>query len=578
MTPTTHRTDIDGLRAIAVLAVMAFHFGYFPNGYLGVDVFFAISGYLITGIIYNESIENRFSLKQFYIRRVRRIIPLILFIDLVALITGLLVMLPDDLENLSQSIIATNFFSNNILQEVTTKNYWDAANEYKPLMHTWSLGIEEQFYLLYPIPFLLLRKANPRWLTILLLLLTTASLYLLFAPYGLHRKFYLLPFRFFELSSGGLLAIITRGKVMPAWLQNAGILLLLAIFLFAAPLPGNVKICLTVLATILILAHTPNTGMRTNLLLQNTPLVAIGNISFSLYMWHQLVLAFTRYFVLQHITPVHTILILALIFLLATATYFLIEQPFRNAKKIGAKTLLWVTGITFLLTTSASWYIYRSAGVMHDVPELDITKAAAKTDMHAQYNESAYDLNKSFDTGSKIKVLIVGNSFARDWVNVLRESKYYSRLDISYVPNMRTCTDINTRLQQAQYILFSERRKKHIALFMETYPIDTSKVWIIGTKNFGTNNGIFYNKRRDKNYYTQRTLPISTFKTLNDSLKHDWGNRYIDLLTMVSDKNGTVPVFTPQHKFISQDCRHLTQNGAIYFARLLEQRGFLDFE
>lgn len=145
-----YRHDIDGLRAIAVLAVIFFHFGVLPAGYLGVDVFFVISGFLITGIVVNQIDAGKFTILGFYLRRTRRIIPLSLFVGMVALFVGMLCMLPDDLENLSQSVIATNLFGNNVLQAVTTKNYWDVVNEFKPLMHTWSLGVEEQYYLFYP--------------------------------------------------------------------------------------------------------------------------------------------------------------------------------------------------------------------------------------------------------------------------------------------------------------------------------------------------------------------------------------------------------------------------------------------
>ena len=126
------RKDINGLRAIAVLPVIFFHAGvpFFSGGFLGVDVFFVISGYLITKILYKEAKENRFSIVQFYIRRIRRIIPLVVFCTLSALIVGTLVMLPDDLENLSQSIVATNFMANNILLLITTGNYWNVSNEF----------------------------------------------------------------------------------------------------------------------------------------------------------------------------------------------------------------------------------------------------------------------------------------------------------------------------------------------------------------------------------------------------------------------------------------------------------------
>ena len=171
-----YRTDIDGLRAIAIIPVILFHLGYLSNGYLGVDIFFVISGYLITGLVYNEVTENKFSVLKFYERRVRRIIPLVLFTTLIAFILGLIFMLPDDLENLCQSVFASNFSANNILMRITSSDYWAVRNDYKPLMHTWSLGIEEQFYLLYPVIFFFLKGEKKKFILPLLIFLTFFSL------------------------------------------------------------------------------------------------------------------------------------------------------------------------------------------------------------------------------------------------------------------------------------------------------------------------------------------------------------------------------------------------------------------
>ena len=173
-----------------MLAVIAFHFGYLPNGFLGVDIFFVISGFLITRIIYKEIDDKRFSIINFYLRRTRRIIPLALFISLLSLVVGIATMLPNDLENLAQSVIATNLFSNNILQAITTKNYWDVVNEYKPLMHTWTLGVEEQYYLLYPWLFMLVGKEA--WLLPIVSTFGAASLILYLSPYQEFQKFYLI--------------------------------------------------------------------------------------------------------------------------------------------------------------------------------------------------------------------------------------------------------------------------------------------------------------------------------------------------------------------------------------------------
>lgn len=152
-----YRKDIDGLRAISVIAVVLFHMQYFKLGYLGVDVFFIISGFLITSILYKSREGNSLSLAHFYNRRIRRIVPLVLVINIVGIALGLILMLPYDLDKLVQSVIATNFFGNNILELYTSKDYWQIANEYSPLMHTWSLGIEEQFYLFFPFVLFYLR-------------------------------------------------------------------------------------------------------------------------------------------------------------------------------------------------------------------------------------------------------------------------------------------------------------------------------------------------------------------------------------------------------------------------------------
>ena len=144
--------------------------------------FFVISGYLITGIIYKKLLNNEFSIKDFYVRRTKRIIPLVSFICLISLILGVIVMLPDDLENLAQSIVATNFFNNNTLQVLTTKNYWDVVNEFKPLMHTWSLAIEEQYYLLYPFLFILIGKFRLKLILPTITALTLISVALFFSP------------------------------------------------------------------------------------------------------------------------------------------------------------------------------------------------------------------------------------------------------------------------------------------------------------------------------------------------------------------------------------------------------------
>lgn len=561
-----YRKDIDGIRALAVLSVIIFHFGYLPNGYLGVDIFFVISGFLITGIIYREILENRFSISNFYIRRTRRIIPLVSFICLIALVIGILTMLPDDLENLAQSVIATNFFGNNILQVLTTKNYWDIVNEFKPLMHTWSLGVEEQYYLFYPFLFIFIGKKEIKWILPILVIFTFFSLILFLSPIKEFYKFYLLPFRFYELSIGGIVAIVMKNKVINHRFSWLLVLFLLVIVSLNPSFIENVfLISLTIIITCLLLISTNEKNKFSSFILENKVVVFIGKISFSLYMWHQLLLAFGRYFVFKEMNKIDLSIIFILTIILSIFSYYLIEQPFRNKKIITNKVLIWSLTSIFIITSVTSIFIYLKAGVIRDIPELVISKNSVERNMHAKYNDKIYTLDLNFKSVNKIKVLIIGNSFARDWANILLESKFNKMIEISYIYQPENHKDLDKRVNKANYIFYSTVTHKKL----KELHINDTKVWCVGTKNFGVNNGIFYNYL-GSDYCNQRTLMEKGYIESNNKLKKEWKDKYIDLVNLVVDKDFTIPVFTPECKFISQDCRHLTKSGAQYFASLIE--------
>jgi peptidoglycan/LPS O-acetylase OafA/YrhL len=573
-----YRKDIDGLRAIAVLAVILLHMGFLPNGYLGVDVFFVISGYLITKIAYKEVNENNFSIINFYLRRIRRIIPLVLVVVTIALILGLFLMLPDDLENLSQSVIATNFFANNILQLITTHNYWNIINEFKPLMHTWSLGVEEQFYIIFPIIFLVCKKEKVKWIVPIFIFLTLLSLVLYFTVKDDSVKFYSIQYRFFELSFGSLGAILFSNKKTNNWLQLIFTLGLLLVLLFDFGLSDDVKLFATLFTTLGILLVGSSDNNMFAMLLENKVMVWIGKISFSLYMWHQLVLAFVRYFISNKFDVLTSSLLFLVILALSFFSYFFIEQPFRDKNRIKTRTLLYSVSILFILSTAVSFYIYRNAGVIRDVPELDIKKNEIYVKMHESYNSRVFNLDKNFTSDNKVKVLIVGNSFARDWANVLLESKYKDSIEISYLVNLDSSQDAKRRLNEAKYIFFSILDLEKFKVEQKKYGIDVSKVWNVGTKSFGSNNGIFYNKRNSPDYCIQRTSVENQFLKINAQMKNQWKDRYIDIMGIVIDNENTMPVFTDDCKFISHDCTHFTQNGAKHFSKLLETKLNLIFQ
>jgi len=203
-----YRPEIDGLRALAVISVMFFHAGFagFGGGFVGVDIFFVLSGYLITLIVISESQEKKLCIVDFYERRARRILPALLLVMFLCIPFAWFGMLPDEMENFGQSLVATSFFANNILLAVTA-GYWDLASEYKPLLHAWSLGVEGQFYLVFPILIVFLIKGQ-RPLVLSLLVIMSSSLFLADWASQTYPElaFYLLPMRLWEFALGAIVA------------------------------------------------------------------------------------------------------------------------------------------------------------------------------------------------------------------------------------------------------------------------------------------------------------------------------------------------------------------------------------
>ncbi len=558
-----YRPDIDGLRAIAVVAVIAFHLGGLPHGYLGVDVFFVISGYLITGICLREVREGRFGVWHFYLRRIRRILPLVSVIAAISLALGCFTMLPDDLENLSQSVIATNACANNILQAITTRNYWDVVNEFKPLMHTWSLAVEEQFYFLYPIIIWGLAARTPRLFRSLLAASALVSLGMFITKGPGYERFFFIQYRFFELAVGGILVAVLEDRpwhVRAGWLWLAALVALLVIDI---PLPSTVRLILTVAVTLALLAsnNTARDAGWSKAILTNPIAVGLGLMSFSLYMWHQVLLAYTRYCIVPVITPAVAAAVLGACFALSWLTWRYVERPFRDPRRCSTAVALTFVGVMMLVTTTAAGVIYARAGVIRDVPELDLHRNDYQRGMHSGYNHRIHSHDEPFSTDGRVRVLLIGNSFMRDWANVLLESPHASQLEISY----RKVCDQEALMRASAADMVYVQTAEAIGCVRGATQGD---IWVVGTKSFGTSNGLHYNRPRDKNYCLQRTLPEAAVVLANESMKDCAGDRYIDLLGRVTDSAGTVPVFTPNCKFISQDTRHLTRAGATYFATL----------
>tara|TARA_B100001059_G_C17818779_1_gene576925 strand:+ start:98 stop:1837 length:1740 start_codon:yes stop_codon:yes gene_type:complete len=571
-----YRSDIDVLRTIAVLPVIFFHLGFFQNGYLGVDVFFVISGFLITGIIYTESIKKKFTILNFYERRIRRILPLVSSVIVTSLFLFIPVMLPDDLENFAQSVIATNFFSNNILLEITTSNYWDITNEYKPLMHTWSLAIEEQFYLLYPFIFIFIKSKKK--IISLLILLSIISLALYFSEFPESYKFYYLPFRFFELSTGGIVYFISRNNVFNSKLSFLSLpFLVLILSTDFLNLNDNLFIPITILLTSLIILTDYKSNVFLLRFFENKLLVFFGKISFGLYMWHQIIFAFYRYTFSDDLTkPITAFLLISLTFILSIISFYFVERPFRNKKKFSFRKVFIIVLISFIATNILSFWMYSKAGIVRDIPELSIKSNDTNFKKHSTYNDQVRILNsnKEYNNYSLTKILVIGDSFARDWINVLKELRISDSFEIIYIEQTSELnTDYGINLVKNSDIIFVTWMFKSDLI---KFGIPESKTFCVGTKNFGHNNGIFYNYN-GLNYFSQKTKIGQEYIETNDQYESDWGENYINIISYFVEGD-KVPVFTSDSLFISQDTRHFTRGGARYFAKLIEQDFLEKFE
>lgn len=370
-----YRPEIDGLRAIAVISVILYHaqlvfFGttWFEGGFVGVDIFFVISGYLITRIILLELYEKgTFSFSEFYERRARRILPMLFIVVFVSIPFAWRWFLPSDLVEYAGSALSSIFFGSNFFFYFTTTEYGADSALLKPFLHTWSLGVEEQFYLAFPIIAVISYKYFRRHFLAILLVLSLLSL--LFAELMAYRNadlnFYLPLSRFWELSVGSLLAfreVFHRDKPTGVWvalLQVIGLCLIgysVVFFNAITPHPGLVTI-IPVLGVALIIGFASH-GESVGRVLAIKPLIWVGLISYSAYLWHFPIFAFARNGATD-VTNIDKLAWIVLTLVLSVASYWAIERPFRNRRLVSARVLWIVLGLsTVSLVTFMCWVVY----------------------------------------------------------------------------------------------------------------------------------------------------------------------------------------------------------------------------
>lgn len=429
----SYRREIDGLRALAVLPVLLFHAGFetFSGGFIGVDIFFVISGYLITSILLTDMEAEKFSLLKFYERRARRILPALCTVILVSMITAYAIMLDDQWKNFLQSSISVMFFASNIFFW-SEDDYFAVASEEKPLLHTWSLAVEEQYYIIFPILLIMMWRfgRNP----MLYVIGGLALLSFISAEYGSRHyqsaNFYLLFGRAWEILAGSIAAFYMsktdRTKfnrpmhLILAWVGFS--MLCIAIFLFdkETPFPSAYALFPVIGTVLIIICARTDSGLGK--LLSAPILVGIGLISYSLYLWHQPVFAFTRLLVFE----IDWVLKIELIFLsiiLAIGSYYMIEKPARFTWLKNDKPMIFIMKALILpaiIVVLAVFLLWQKTSAYHKN-----TTPYAGTD-----TPWAYSVTNAKNSG---RMILYGDSHARQYARAVENHAAVSAYDFELI-------------------------------------------------------------------------------------------------------------------------------------------------
>ncbi|WP_293329330.1 acyltransferase family protein [Parvibaculum sp.] len=344
-----YRPEIDGLRALAVGLVVFYHSGFvgFSGGFIGVDVFFVISGYLITSLILAELDGPGFSYWNFYERRARRILPALLIVLTVSIPFAWFLLTPSNLKDFSQSIVATIGFSSNFLFWKES-GYFDTDAALKPLLHTWSLAVEEQFYLIFPPLLMLAWRYGKRHFELIVVagFILSIALAQYTSVYYPTAGFFLLPSRGWELLAGAYLAhrerifpIHLSGRLAGALADTGIVLVVVGTLLFDSSTPHpSVLTALPVLGAGLFIAFGREKSVA-NYILTRRPVILIGLLSYSLYLWHVPVFVFFSHYMLEEADSLQMVGLCLLSLALAFVTWKYVEAPFRNRRKMSARSM-----------------------------------------------------------------------------------------------------------------------------------------------------------------------------------------------------------------------------------------------
>ena len=616
-----YRPEIDGLRAVAVLPVILFHAGFliFEGGFVGVDVFFVISGFLITNIILKELNTNEFSLLEFYERRARRILPALTIVMITCIPFTLIWYMPGDMKNFSESLVSSSLFFSNILFW-RESGYFETASELKPLVHTWSLAIEEQFYILFPLLLIILWKLRGNILFLVILICFFLSFFL--AHWGAYNyptaSFWLLPTRGWELLLGAVISIylfqnnFEPPKRVSQVFSLIGISFIIVSILFFdknTPSPSIFHLAPTLGAGLIILFALPGTLL--NKFLSNKLLVVVGLISYSLYLIHQPIFAITKYRFQADTIETYIIPILISIFFLAFLNWKFIEKPFRNRNIFSRNQIFKYSFTSIFVIASFGTFGVVSNGFEQRFSEYERKVLMQYTDPGKYVNSRFHNFDIDFDNSNETRnVLIIGDSFAEDLINAVFESKISNFVSISTKKIEAHCGNLFVNRNLSEYILpqkiktcrnnfndsiFLSRLKnadeiwlaaswREWTLSMIPESIENYKkfspnanIKVFGRKNFGLRNANeFINSFKLGTEALLSTKPLEeSHITINEFMKKIIDKEeFIDVSWLICNSKTQCSNKTLDGLPISYDGAHLTKAGAKYLGNKLAEKKY----
>ncbi|ABC29517.1 predicted acyltransferase [Hahella chejuensis KCTC 2396] len=525
-----YRPDIDGLRALAVVPVILFHSSVqgFSGGYVGVDIFFVISGFLITSIIYAEMEKGEFSILTFYERRVRRIFPALFTVIALTLLAGYLILLPNEYENLGKNALSATLFSSN-LYLMTEIGYFAAPAETNALLHTWSLAVEEQFYIFFP-PFLMaICSLGRRKILTLLAAISLCSLVLSVYLTKSHPEssFFFTPIRIWELMIGAILVFIPRAnfsRLIANALSLTGFsLIAFSIFAYtpATPFPGYAALA-PCIGTALIIYAGQYKDVYVSNLLSLSPINFIGKLSYSLYLFHWPVIVFLKLYVMTPITHFHFGIYFITTFALSYLNWKYIETPFRKKTILGnRKNILISSVMTLCLFSAISFITIASQGLPFRINENISFIAEAANDKpnlseclkdEKAFGPYSHQCSLGGDNNKQTSVLMWGDSHGEALMPALDKALTKLSLKGEFV-GRGGCIPLLDAYQAAEG--FSECPQINDAIFNYISEMPHLKTVILASRWSLYANGLRYEHEHGSPVYLRTSDTIQTSLELN---------------------------------------------------------------